>query len=81
MAYNLGMKERSRMRRAGREVLQRAILLALGLSVWWAGLANAQQAIAPPDETKPIPQWVCAVIFGAFCVAVAFKNPKRTHMS
>ena len=75
------MKEQSRMRQAGREILQRAVLLAGGAMACCAGLANAQQVIAPPDETKPIPQWVCAVIFGAFCVAVAFKNPKRTHMS
>jgi hypothetical protein len=41
----------------------------------------AQQTIAPPDDSKPIAQWVCLLLFAAFVTAIAYKNPKRTHQS
>lgn len=75
------MKERICIRQAGRGVLRRAMLFAGGLSAWGVTLASAQQTIAPPEESKPILQLVCIAIFSGLCVAIAFKNPKRTHMS
>ena len=48
---------------------------------WWATVADAQQTARPPEEPSALPQWACVVIFTGFIVAIAFKNPKRTHQS
>ena len=43
--------------------------------------ALAEQQTTPPDPEKPLWQWLILVGFIALCCAVAFKNPKRSHMS
>ena len=67
--------------RQGRGVIGRASRIAGLLCAAWALPAVAQQTIAPPDDAKPIPQWVCLIIFTVFVVAIAYRNPKRTHKS
>lgn len=74
------MNQGSQIRQAGRSVLQRAVLTAGALQAWWVALAHAQKETGPPEESKPIIQWVCVVIFAGLCIAIAFKNPKRTHL-
>ena len=79
MAYNQAMERPKRTRKAGRAVLQRVILVVGGLNAWWVALASAQQGARAPEETKPMVQWVCVVVFAGLAVAIACKNPKRTH--
>ena len=54
---------------------------ALMIHGWWATVAHAQREARPSGETSALPQWACVVIFTGFIVAIAFKNPKRTHQS
>lgn len=58
-----------------------AIVAVLMIHGWWASVAHAQRRAHPPEETSVLPQWACVVIFTGFVVAIAFKNPKRTHQS
>ncbi len=54
-----------------------AILATLGN----ASVAWAEEMTAPPDAEKAIWQWSCMIVFVVLCCVVAFKNPKRSHMS
>ena len=56
-------------------------VVALMIHGWWPTVADAQRTASLPQETSTLPQWACVVIFTAFIVAIAFKNPKRTHQS
>ena len=58
-----------------------ATTTALVIQGWLATVAQAQRTAAPPEEPSALPQWACVLIFTAFVVAIAFKNPKRTHQS
>ena len=57
------------------------------VSVWTAAVMGgvctssvlAQAEALPPDPETPYVQWVCVLLFSAFVIAVAFKNPKRSH--
>lgn len=51
-------------------------LVAVGSSV-----ARAATETSPPDDSKPWLQWICMLAFVALCCAIAFKNPKRSHMT
>jgi len=61
--------------------VRRGRVVAGILCAWGATVAVAQQGIAPPDAAQPIPQWVCILLFAALVIAIALKNPKRTHKS
>lgn len=43
--------------------------------------ALAAQEASPPDVEKPWLQWLLVLAFVGLCCAVAFKNPKRSHMT
>jgi len=51
-------------------------LLAFSSSLAWA----AEEATLP-DADKPWLQWLCLLGFMGLCCAIAFKNPKRSHMT
>lgn len=51
-------------------------LVAVGSSV-----ARAATEASPPEDSKPWLQWICMLAFVALCCAIAFKNPKRSHMT
>jgi hypothetical protein len=51
-------------------------LLALGPSV-----AQAATETSGPDAGKRWLEWLCMLVFMALCCAIAFKNPKRSHMA
>jgi hypothetical protein len=40
----------------------------------------AQEPIGPPEPTKPVFQWLFAIGITLVCVAIAFKNPRRSHL-
>jgi len=52
----------------------------------WVVLPGVQSALAqyvtgPPGRpTKPIWEWLMAALFTGVCVAIAFMNPKRSHL-
>ncbi|MCP4248759.1 MAG: hypothetical protein GY778_17080 [bacterium] len=64
--------------RLGRWIRAATVVLATlgGASVAWA-----EETTSPPEADKPLWQWVCMLGFVVLCCAVAFKNPKRSHMS
>jgi hypothetical protein len=43
--------------------------------------ALAAQETSPPLGEKPWLQWLLALAFVGLCCGVAFKNPKRSHMT
>ena len=64
--------------RPGRWILAAtAILAPLGN----ASVAWAEEIITPPEADQPVWQWMCMLVFVVLCCVVAFKNPKRSHMS
>jgi hypothetical protein len=40
----------------------------------------AQETTEPPEPSKPVFQWLFALGITIVCVAVAFKNPRRSHL-
>jgi len=63
---------------AGSRYVAAAAMMVMG---WWVPTADAQREAYPPDDVSTLPQWACVIIFAGFIVAIAFKNPKRTHQS
>jgi hypothetical protein len=56
-------------------------LLALWITWSWVPLAIAQKVTkGPAKPTKPFLPWIAAIVLAGLCCAIAFKNPKRTHM-
>lgn len=50
--------------------------------LWHAAPVLAQYtASTPRGGKKALFEWVLAAIFTAVCVAIAFMNPKRSHLS
>jgi hypothetical protein len=61
---------------------------------WWPGtlaamatwawvpcaMANEVTKNGPSDAGRPVYQWIAAIVFAALCCAIAFKNPRRSHM-
>jgi hypothetical protein len=63
------------------------VLQRLAASVLLAAPALAQDEEEKPwnyvpvlDAEKQIFQWIAAVLFIVACVAIAFKNPHRSHL-
>jgi len=75
-----GLRKRG-LRKRG--LCRRAVSVAMaGMVVHLsATLCQAQKVAFPPDDAKPIGQWVCVLLFAGFVVALAAKNPKRSHKS
>lgn len=58
------------------------IVVSAFLVFWQAAPALAQYTTsAPRGESKPLFEWVLAALFTGGCVAIAFMNPKRSHLS
>lgn len=45
-----------------------------------APAASAQAEAIIREEKKPLKQWIAFLVFSGLVVAIAFKNPKRTHL-
>ena len=58
-----------------------ATLFVLVLAQANVPTALAAQETSPPDAEKPWLQWLLALVFVGLCCGVAFKNPKRSHMT
>ncbi len=59
-----------------------AITVSAFLVLWQAAPALAQHTVsAPRGESKALFEWVLAALFTGVCVAIAFMNPKRSHLS
>lgn len=77
--YNERRKGTHRMR----DVLGRMVRMmvgALALCGVWASTAAAQQAAVVTDEPSAFGSWIPVLLFIGLIVAVAFKNPKRSHL-
>jgi hypothetical protein len=76
-----GMKEKSSVRRVLRWCVDRwGGVLAVGAVACWPAIAGAQPRAAPfQDESSALMQWAFVVIAAGFVVAIASKNPKRSH--
>ena len=64
--------------RPGRWILAATAILA---TLGHASVAWAEEIASPSDGDKPVWQWVFMIVFVVLCCVVAFKNPKRSHMS
>ncbi|MHC4067288.1 MAG: hypothetical protein ACYSUI_22680 [Planctomycetota bacterium] len=65
-------------RRLGRRATATLVVL---LAYTGVPQALAEQRASPPEQESPWLQWLLVLVFAALCCAVAFKNPKRSHMS
>lgn len=45
-----------------------------------AAARDARGNLKKLDEKRPVPQWAMASLFTVGCLAIAFKNSKRTHL-
>ena len=57
-----------------------AVALALLACLHCISPVLAQVPANPPEPEKPVLQWVFAIAITIVCVAVAFKNPRRSHL-
>ncbi|UCG16891.1 MAG: hypothetical protein JSV19_02420 [Phycisphaerales bacterium] len=57
-----------------------APILAAGIAWTWVPIVLAQQPVKEPSPSKPVFQWLFAIGMTLLCCAIAFKNPKRSHM-
>ena len=57
-----------------------AATLAAGMTWAWVPIVLAQEVVKEPTPTKPVFQWLFAIGMALLCCAIAFKNPKRSHM-
>ncbi len=58
----------------------RTMVGALALCGVWASTAAAQQAAVVNDEPSAFRSWIPILLFTGLIVAIAFKNPKRSHL-
>lgn len=58
----------------------RTMVGVLALYGMWASTAAAQQAAVVTDEPSALRSWIPVLLFIGLIVAVAFKNPKRSHL-
>ncbi len=64
----------------GRSVGKPTVALALLACLSWVSPLLAQETVNPPEPSKPVFQWLFALGITIVCVAVAFKNPRRSHL-
>ncbi len=64
----------------GRHIAGSAVVLALLACLQWTSPLLAQESVNPPEPSKPVFQWLFAIGITIVCVAVAFKNPRRSHL-
>ena len=59
------------------------VLLLVALAAVPARAATRRDArggVKKLEEKRPIPQWAMGTLFTVGCLAIAFKNSKRTHL-
>ena len=56
-----------------------AVRVCAAIGMMAPTIAHAQAEAQPPDPQSPYLQWICVLLFAAFVIAIAFKNPKRSH--
>ncbi len=62
-------------------VLPVLLLVALaGVPARAATRRDARGGVKKLEAKRPIPQWAMASLFAVGCLAIAFKNSKRTHL-
>lgn len=56
-------------------------IVAIGLLTLGPSVAQAAMEASAPEAGKRWLEWLCMLAFTALCCAIAFKNPKRSHMT
>ncbi|HUW83731.1 MAG TPA: hypothetical protein VMZ31_13145 [Phycisphaerae bacterium] len=56
------------------------LLVALAAVPARAAARDAREGVKKLAVKRPIPQWAMASLFAVGCLAIAFKNSKRTHL-
>ena len=56
-------------------------IVAIGLLALGPSVAQAATETSPPEAGKRWLEWLCMLAFTGLCCAIAFKNPKRSHMT
>jgi hypothetical protein len=56
------------------------LLVALAGVPARAAARDARGNLKKLEEKRPVPQWAMASLFAVGCLAIAFKNSKRTHL-
>lgn len=78
----MGMR---RMKNLAKKIRTRRLpLWLMGLALcWWAptALGQAEARVTEQEQSKPIMAWGAVVVFTGLIIAIAVKNPKRTHLS
>lgn len=59
----------------------RAVLAAVLALLFCAAPASAQKEARPPEAKTPLLQWATVLLGSGFIIAIAFKNPRRTHQT
>jgi hypothetical protein len=49
------------------------------LALWMPSVVLAQDVTGVAEEKSLAMRWVAIAVFAAACVAIAMKNPKRSH--
>ncbi|MBN1512715.1 MAG: hypothetical protein JXB13_11935 [Phycisphaerae bacterium] len=72
--------KKKRFTARGRGLSGSAAAVAMLTCLQWASPLLAQESVGPPQPSKPVFQWLFALGITIVCIAVAFKNPRRSHL-
>ncbi len=73
------MNVRNATRKTSQRIVQRLAVAAVALCSLAPTAALAQAEARLPEEKKPIKAWLFVAVATGLFIAIAIKNPKRSH--